>query len=621
MNETQQMIQTSKKITDLQKWLLDALLVFMERVHGDKVKDAALKKLINHMKNGGECEIMSFPMDDIDFVENLLRSRNILAYSMDSTNPETNRSMRSYIIRKSDYQKIQAIADDYLRHLDGECHELDLDTFMSANEDKAYFAADGLSAAEMNVFRENALNYNMDFVFVRSTDENKEDRTYKVLANDKDALDKCLIDTYADLVGKEGEAYMEKMNVMWENQNKMLSQLRRAPHTMFVIDAANMNSVIEIGVLKNGVISDNNIKPEDHMKGKKYYRSHRLGIRSEKHRDGTTTNIPIDEGTSVNKELDKSILSEMRKMERPVILTQEEAMQWLQYKEKDNEGKLLLPEVFADNIQRRDFIRSLEDRQLLPVIKPLHAREERARNGMRTYSDLPYSVVSALARKKIEGVYIVGRDVAYVPEKEAEVREVLNDIYYQDCHPLDAIADELKFAGRGNGRLRNLEKDEEYVLFDYSNPDILLDISTDKVVFSDGTEHAEVMVEDVSLYEHAITDTVGKMQTPIIMSKDDYISTARDEVALSLLTATNSALLIARTKDAEQKHHYHELAEIADDGGRDNLSLSVDDQAVLDRRAQSPVTIQNYQNDREERDEHDERDDRGNRRNDDRDER
>lgn len=582
MNEHQQFLQFHQKVVDFQQWIMDVLKALAEKNKNGQIHDKATDQLIRHMENGGKCASLSFPMDDIDFVEELFKRHKILAIEMSSVNPETNRAMRTYVFREQDLKQIQAIADDYLRHLDGKCHELDEETFVVSNQDRAYFTAAGLTHEEMNIFRENALKYNMDFIFVK--DKNAENDTpYQVMANDKVALDKCLIDTYADLVGSEGKEYADKMEKFWESQNAMLEKLKSANGPVMIVDADNMNSVIEVANMRG--------------KGKKY-RTHYLGIRTERKRDGSTCRIPIDEGMTIEKDLDISIIEEMKQMKRPVILTHEEAVKWLDYQNRDKTGMLILPEVFADGEKMADFVEHLQKREILPIEKPLHAREERAREGLKTYSGLPYSVISALRREQIDGLYILGNDIAFTPEAEEKVKTVMREEYYQDAGPLEVIAEELRYMGRGAGKLHDLEKDEEYIVFDFQNPSHTIDITETKAVVSDGTEEVDLMAADFPVYEQKIVDAVALMQTPIIMSKEEYMSPDRNELAYSMLMSTkeNVASLSAKTKDAERLERLYRIAGEMDNGRLTDITiLSDEERELVERRKNSIVEVREAQ--------------------------
>ncbi len=579
MNEAQQFLQVQQSMTDVQKWIFDVLLALANKQKESKIQDKTIKKLVDHMESGKQCKTWSFHMDDIDFVEKLMKSRGVLYVAMDSVNLETGNPMRTYLFKDSDLPKVKNISDLYLNHLDGKCHELGINTFFAANEGKEFYSAKNLTAAELNVFRDNALKYNMDFVVVRSSHDNKEDRTYEILSNNKEGLEKCLVDTYADLLGNEGKVYLEKMNKHWALQNEMMQKFKSSKEPVFIIDAANLNNVIEVSNNK--------------------YCTHRLNVREEKARNGNVQKIPLDEHISSPQLLDKSILGELRHMEKPVVLSKEEAEKYLNVNNRDHDGSFILPSLFATASFRRDFIKQLKEREDLPIKKPLHARDE-LYQSYKTYTDLPYSVINELKAKKIEGVHIVGRDIAYKPEVEKQVRDVLREVYHKGANPLDIISDELKFKGRGDGKLHGLEKDEAYVLFDYENKDKCIEIIDTKAIILDGDINIEVVPQDFPAYQSQIIRMFDTMQTPIMMRKEDYDNGDRETIAQAMLTdkSGNAAIIGLQTKEEQRMERFYDLEQQVS-SMKDNLShnsLSQEEKDMQERLNRSRVEIINKKN-------------------------
>lgn len=576
MNETQQFLQVQQSITDVQKWIFEILLALVNKQKEAKTDDIAIKKLIQHMQSGKQCKAWSFHMDDIDFVENLMKDRGVTYVAMDSVNLETGNPMRTYFFKDSDLPKVKNISDLYLNHLDGKCHELDINTFFKANEGKDFYSAQNLTAAEMNVFRDNALKYNMDFIFVRSPHADKNDRTYEVLTNNKEALEKCLVDTYADLLGKEGEEYLEKMNKHWEQQNKMMDKLKSSKEPVFIIDAANLNSVVEVANNK--------------------YRTHRLSVKEEKRRNGEIQRVPLDEYVTSSQTLDKSILGELRHMKKPVILTTEEAEKLLNVKNRDRDGSFILPAELAAIKTRRDIIKEFEKKEDLPIAKPRHKRDERMAS-FKTYTDLPYSVINELKSRQIEGLHIVGRDIAYLPEVEDQIKDVLREVYHKGANPLDIISDELKFKGRGDGKLYGLDKDEEFVLFDYEDRTKCVEITETKAIVLGNGVPIELVPQDFPVYQSQIITAVDNMKTPILMSKKDYQSADRDIIAMAMLNSKidNAALIGVQVKDTERIERFYDLEQKIS-ALKENIeekSMSVEDKDMYERLHRSRVEIIN----------------------------
>lgn len=577
MNEAQRFLEVQQSVTDVQKWIFDILRILAEKQKDSKVKDRSVKKLIEHMEKGKQCKTWSFHMDDIDFVEKLMKDRGVLYVAMDSVNLETGNPMRTYMFRDTDLPRVKNISDLYLKHLDGKCHELDINTFFKANEGKEFYSAQNLTATEMNVFRDNALKYNMDFVFVRSPHADKNDRTYEVLTNNKEALEKCLVDTYADLLGKEGEDYLKKMETHWEKQNKMMEQFKASKEPLFIVDAANLNSVVEISNNK--------------------YCTHRLSIKEEKQRNGAIQRIPLDEYVTSPQKLDKSILGELRQMSKPVVLTRAEAEELLNVSNRDTDRSFILPIMFATSKFRRDVMRRFEDKEVLPMSKPIHPREE-MHKSYKTYTDLPYSVINELKARKIEGVHIVGRDVAYKPEVEDKIRDVLREIYHKGANPLDIISDELKFKGRGDGKLHGLEKDEEYVLFDFEKQENCVEITEAVAKINlDGSIPIEVVPQDFPVYQSQVMKAFTAMKTPVLMRKEDYKSADRNTIAQAMLTdkPNNAALISLQTKADERMERFYDLEQKVS-SMKDTLeqtSMSQEEKDMHERLNRSRVEIIN----------------------------
>lgn len=576
MSEAQRFLEVQQSMTDMQRWIFEILLALANKQKESKVDNRSLKKLIEHMEKGKHCKTWSFHMDDIDFVEKLMKDRGVLYVAMDSVNLETGNPMRTYMFRDADLPRVKNISDLYLKHLDGKCHELDINTFFKANDGKEFYSAQNLTAAEMNVFRDNALKYNMDFVFVRSPHADKDDRTYEVLTNNKEALEKCLVDTYADLLGNEGKDYLERMNAHWEKQNKMMDKLKTSKEPVFIIDAANLNSVVEV--------SNNR------------YCTHRLNIREEKKRNGEIQRIPLDEYVTAQQKLDKSILGELRQMKKPVILTAEEAEKLLNAKDRDRNGSFILPAAFAAVKTRKEIMKELEKREELPISKPLHMRDEQF-TSFKTYTDLPYSVINELKAKKIEGVHIVGKDVAYLPEAEEKVKDVLREVYHKGANPLDIISDELKFRGRGDGKLHDLDKGEEFVLFDYEDRTKCVEITDTKAIVLGGDVPIEVIPQDFPVYQSQIIRAVDTMKTPILMSKKDYQSADRDIIAMSMLNSKtdNAALIGMQVNNDKRMERFYDLEHqiTAMKENIEETSMSVEEKDMYERLNRSRVEIIN----------------------------
>ena len=602
MNEQQQFNSYYQKISALQNWLMDLLKALLEKNPEIKTTDEARRNLIEHLENGQNCACYTLPVDDLDYFENLLKNDRILAVSAERMDPTSKKLMRTYIFRDKDLERVETRIQDYLRHLDGKCHELDLDTFMAAHETKNYFSAENLSMAEINVFRENAQAYNMDYVVVRSADDNKENRTYSVLANDQEMLNKCITDTFADLVGRDGNDYMERMEDLWTEQSKMMDLFKNSKTPIYIIDAYDLGKVIEIDGPRDK--SGKMVRPE--------YSLHDLSVRVERHRDGSITRIPNDNGATVPRMLDKSILSELRSLEEPVILTKEEAEEWLGASKHVMGKPFIVGDQYLEEKSRKDFTRTLRERNELPVKRPLHAREERAQEeGLNTYTNLPYSIINTLRKEDIDGVYIVGNDVAYVPKAEKQVKQAIRDTYGDDVKPLDIITDELKYMARGNVKLYDLDENEEYVVFDFSNPSKVVEVVHDKTTIRDADEECDITATDYAHYQEKVTTAICDMKTPVAMTLADYNSEKRSDIAWAhiMASAENSALLSTRANDAEKKERYHELV-MNENSGDEKFreSLTPDELELLERRDKTKITIvendiyrENYQEEKDER--------------------
>ena len=211
-------MENLQRVTDAtQKMLefLQQLLLNLTAGTGGIVQQADIQDLMAHMKKGGQVENILVPGVDQDYFADLLRRNHVSFVACEVVNPETKEPQVMFLFKNTDSQSVQVAIDDYKRHLDGRCHELDEKSFFEANQRKGYVSVDGLTQAELTVFRQEAEKYNMDFVVL---DSPKQDGTFMICANSQNYLSRALNDMLFMTSGPDGREYKAKVQEFGKTQ-------------------------------------------------------------------------------------------------------------------------------------------------------------------------------------------------------------------------------------------------------------------------------------------------------------------------------------------------------------------------------------------------------------------
>jgi len=537
-----------------------------EYKHG-KANNKAAAELLDYMNADAknEVKVLTIPEMDLEYISGLLNGQKVPYVPLTSVDLQTGENVVTFLFKDKDFDNAKDVLSKYMRHLDNESHELDIDTFNNSLFGHDYTLVNGLSKTELEVFRANALKHNFEFVVVHDG-TSKDGRTYSIASTDKEALNKCLLDTFADMDGKEGQAYLTEMEKMWQGQEKLMNKIKSSNQPMYIVDASNLGKLIEIG--KDG------------------YVRHDICVEHTLKKNGETIDTLIERNLYRHKGIDKSILSEMRQMDNPVIITEAEAKKLFGV---DNQkaltninNDLLTPEFKEKTIEE------FRKGEVLPVKKPVHPREARENGtGTKALSNLPTPIIQELKNADIEGLCINNHDIAFPPEKEQEIhRRIMENEYFQGVKPTDVIEATMGYMGRNFGKLSDIEKGEEYVLYNYPGDDKKMEIGEKGVDIYKGGSHRFVSNKNQDEYQKAIVDFMADVKSPVLITKAAFESANCFEYVTDKIVdgRTNSATILMKNNETDKKKALYKAAgEIDNEEFKIETALPIETQRVIER--------------------------------------
>lgn len=502
------------------------------------VQQEDILDLVSHMKNGGNVENVLVPSVDQEFFADLLRRNHVSFVACEITNPETKEPQVMFLFKGTDNQSVQIAVDDYHRHLDGLCHELDAKSFFEANQRKGYVSIEGLTQAELIVFRQEAEKYNMDFVVLDSA---KEDGTYTICANSKNYLSRAINDMLYMTSGPDGREYMKKVQEFGRTQRDFVEEVKtvsKEKGTSYIIDAEHPNQIIAIQ--------------------NEGYRVHSMGIDVTETPTGEIVRTPVEYRHHFGKRIDHDFLAEVKRMAHPVLVKADNAKDMLPFiVGVNNQGTLEVTEHFTNTDYLKGLRKNLQEMDPAIVRFPKHDKEILLEPGnLKTYTNLPSFVIKEIESAKIDGVYVRVRDVAYTPDAEDKIQAILNENLYKGLSPLRKLEEEMMYKNHGRGRLKNLSQEETYFVVDAAAPS--------KKYFSVSKEGANLIVGQnemlhkpagASDYDEFIVDFIQEMEVPIILTKEEYENDVIENVVASRLfeQSDNKAIEYIQDMDADER--------------------------------------------------------------------
>ena len=566
----QEMVMLNQMTTTTQHLIefFEQLLLNLTAKKDGIVQQEDILDLVSHMKNGGNVENVLVPSVDQEFFADLLRRNHVSFVACEITNSETKEPQVMFLFKGTDNQSVQIAVDDYHRHLDGLCHELDAKSFFEANQRKGYVSIDGLTQAELIVFRQEAEKYNMDFVVLDSA---KEDGTYTICANSENYLSRAINDMLYMTSGPDGREYMAKVQEFGKTQRDFIEDVKtvaKEKETSYIIDAEHPNQIIAIQ--KDG------------------YSVHSMGIDVTETPTGEIVRTPVEYSHRIGKRIDHEFLAEVKRMGHPVLVKAEKAKEMLPFIVcVNNQGVLEVTEHFSNTDYLKGLRKNLKDIDPAIVRYPKHDKEVLLEPGnLKTYTNLPSFVVKEIEAAKIDGVYVRVHDIAYTPEAEEKVQAILNDSLYKGLSPLRKLEEDIMYKNHGRGRLKNLSQEETYFVVDASAPS--------KKYFSVSKDGADLIVGQNEMlhkpagatdYEEFVVDFVQEMEVPIILTKEEYENDIIENVVASKLfeQSDNKAIEYIKDMDADEREALDRYVVMTPDQLEDE-TLTPTQKEVVERR-------------------------------------
>jgi hypothetical protein len=268
------------------------------------------------------------------------------------------------------------------------------------------------------------------------------------------------------------------------------------------------------------------------MKDNKYT-SHQCRVVEEEQPDGTITHTPTDARYEERGAVGEDMLNELRRMKHPVLLSQAEMQEMVAG--VGEKGELQLTAAFADSEKMSAWKTSISERDALDVKAPKREQTKIIEPGkMVCYSNLPTKAVATLSQAQIEGLVFADHSVAYPPDVDKQVQEVLDRELYAGLSPLARMQRDLECRGYGQGRFQYLAPEEEYYLVDSAHPGATMlrfDHEGVSGYVSDGKEGVQYIHKDANApdYEQCVLSFISTTTVPVVVSKDDLMGNIFDD--------------------------------------------------------------------------------------------
>lgn len=546
----------------------EQLLLNLTARKDDIIQQEDILDLVSHMKKGGSVDNVMVSAVDQEYFADLLRRNHVSFVACEVTNPETKEARVMFLYKGTDNQSVQIAVDDYNRHLDGRCHELDAKTFFEANQRKGYVSIDGLTQAELIVFRQEAEKYNMDFVVL---DSEVGEGTYTICANSQNYLSRAINDTLYLTSGPDGREYKAKVQEFGKTQRDFMEDIKaisKAKETSYIIDAEHPNQIIAIQ--------------------NEGYSVHQMGIDARETPTGEIIRTPVEYHHRAGKKIDHDFLAEVKRMAHPVLVKAEKSKELLPFMVGvNNQSVLEVTNHFANTDYLKGLRKNLRDIDPAIVRYPKHEKETLLEPGnLRTYTNLPLLVVREIEAAKIDGVYIRGRDIAYTLEAEEKIQAILDEKLYNGMSPIRRLEEDIMYKDHGRGRLKNLSQEETYFVVDAAAPS--------KKCFSVSKDGAEVIIgqnemhhkpADAPDYEDFVLSFVQEMEIPLILTREEYENDIIENVVASKLfeQPDNKAIQYIRDMDLDERVALDSYILMTEDQLADE-TLTPTQREVVDRR-------------------------------------
>ena len=493
------------QVTDRMTELLLRLLIALSNRDGlGNIQDKDVVELMDYVKGGGTLTSNFVPAQDKVYFANLLRDKHVPYHVVDITDPNSGEERSLFIFRQSDDRKIQLCLDSYARYLDGKAHELDEVTFVDTYEANGFFRVDGLRREELNVFRREALKYNMDFCVVSSE---KEPGKYSVYANTRADLDRCVNDMLFMTCGKDGREYLEKIGEYDRKQNIVYEQLAekaKGTKPVVIVDAANPAKMITVA---NGG-----------------YVRHHLKTFEDELPDGTVDKSVVDNNPKKVMAISESIMADLSDFKHPVLIEKPEDLGFI--KSISPDGTIQADDAFADIEYVRNVRKNL--RTFDPIIEkpPVHQKKTVLDPAvMRSYTNLPMRVIKELQAENIPDVYINGRDIAFEDSALPAVMAVFEKTIYKDVSPLKRMELELLYQGRGTGHLTDIPEGEKYIVGNGYNASEWVEVdSKGYTPHRDRLPVDTISASSTENYDQVLLETIKSIPVPVLVQTPEDIS-------------------------------------------------------------------------------------------------
>lgn len=516
---SQRVINSSQNIAtktaDLVEELCRKLARFVHRVDsrsyspGSKWdKGAGYRVLGDYAAKGGQIKTDYISARDAAKYEELLKYHGIPYICSTVTDAATGETRNIFMTRECDKQVVDLVRDDHIRDLRAGIMEIPYDHLLQDNSGKTIMTREGLSEAQVEVFRRHAA----DFQDLRYSVTVRADGNYDLSYAERHAglIDQALKKTVFDLSGEQGEIYEKNINESLDAVRDFQRMLTPADgESLYIVDSMCPGRFIEVD--------------------SEHYTTHFI---HEVVPEGETQGELIDDMDKPQPTGDlDSLYDAACSLYKPVILTKEEM-------------GLLIKDINDHEVELATYdpseFRLLSGQFLDEVIAGKNKFDYHHCTELLSNADNPKTVLipeelqdkilSEIERNNLYRVVLVGDHMAGAGADRYMMNEILSKTLYAGVTGGALIEQKVRYEERGQLEIHNPEK-TQYII-DLNSPYCLrlnsegLDIMRDDKV----THHIDRTSPG---FLDAVSDmclTGGELKDIVVLSEEEFNSPDRDEM-------------------------------------------------------------------------------------------
>lgn len=465
----------------------DIVRSLVHNMSGNYKEKSGLSEILKYVKEGGQCSTVNVADEYRDLIIQEFMNKQIPFY--ESQVAVADGTVKNILIyRNKDENKVFEIKQKISLILSNNAKELTSKEFINLNQDKQIYTADNLSLAQLQIFRANLGNESIKYTVI------KTGNTYKIMTDDKEALNRVLIKSTYDYVNCSEET-KKKMIDYQTARDDFFKRLDNPP--VIIADKENPGRFVyvdEKGVSKHTYIKSQVKQP-----------------------DGTTTDYISDADASGVKSLNhKELFDYVSGFNVPVFV---DDLSLISSIDKDGRAKCDLSA--EELISKLNTIANSKEKSCI-IRYPKDFGRYKKDNILALYN-VPGQLIDKIS-KEIP-VVVTDNDVAYSKEYKEKVDEIIEE-YTSSMDYTKKRFTELSLFGKGAVP----EGVDDYYIINPDNKEFIVNVDKDGIhIFEGGVETKNCPAYSI-YYNQFIETYLKEIDNPVILTAEEMSNSEHTQI-------------------------------------------------------------------------------------------